>query len=55
VVSSKTIPAGEFQSVVLAVAHKDFRDINLNRYIEENAVVYDVKRILNPVFVDAFL
>jgi UDP-N-acetyl-D-galactosamine dehydrogenase len=43
VVSSRTIPVGEFQSVVLAVAHKEFSSLNLESLIKEGGVIYDVK------------
>ena len=43
VVSSKTIPAGEFQSIILAVAHKEFSSLNLESLIKEGGVIYDVK------------
>jgi UDP-N-acetyl-D-galactosamine dehydrogenase len=46
VVSSKTIPAVEFQSVVLAVAHKEFNDLNIIDVINTGGVIYDVKGIL---------
>ena len=46
VVSSKTIPVGEFQSVVLAVAHKEFNDLNIIDVINTGGVIYDVKGIL---------
>jgi UDP-N-acetyl-D-galactosamine dehydrogenase len=46
VVSSKTIPAGEFQSLVLAVAHKEFASLDLDSLKLESAIIYDVKGIL---------
>jgi len=55
VVSSKTIPAVEFQSVVLAVAHKEFKSLNINEIVQSGGVVYDVKGILAENLVDGKL
>ena len=46
VVSSKTIPAGEYQSVVLAVAHKSYYSFDIRELVGEG-VIYDVKGILS--------
>ncbi len=40
------IPDKKFDAVILTVAHKEFMDLNLNDYLKENGVVYDVKGIL---------
>lgn len=37
----------KFDAVVLGVAHKEFQSLDLNLFQKENAVVYDVKGILN--------
>ena len=55
VVSSKTIPVGEFQSVVLAVAHKEFTSLEMNNLVQSGGVVYDVKGILSENLVDGKL
>jgi UDP-N-acetyl-D-galactosamine dehydrogenase len=55
VVSSKTIPAGEFQSVVLAVAHKEFKSLNIKNLVESGGVVYDVKGMLEENLIDGKL
>ena len=55
VVSSKTIPAGEFQSVVLAVAHKEFKSLNIKNLAESGGVIYDVKGVLSKGEVDQIL
>ena len=49
VVSSKTIPSGEYQSVVLAVAHKEFKSLNIKNLVESGGVIYDVKGLLEEV------
>ena len=55
VVSSKAIPAGEFQSVVLAVAHKEFKSLNIKNLVESGGVIYDVKGLLEENLVDGKL
>jgi UDP-N-acetyl-D-galactosamine dehydrogenase len=55
VVSSKTIPAGEFQSVVLAVAHKEFKSLNIKNLVEAAGVIYDVKGLLEENLIDGKL
>jgi UDP-N-acetyl-D-galactosamine dehydrogenase len=36
----------KFDSIILGVAHKEFLSINLNDYLNQNSVIYDVKGIL---------
>lgn len=36
----------KYDAVVLTVAHKEFLDLDLNQYLKDNGVVYDVKGIL---------
>lgn len=40
------VPEGTFDSVVLAVAHKEFLDMDLDKLKNEKTVVYDVKGVL---------
>ena len=40
------LPESKFEAIVLAVAHKEFMDIDLNSLKSDGAVVYDVKGIL---------
>jgi UDP-N-acetyl-D-galactosamine dehydrogenase len=40
------IPNKKFDAVILTVAHKEFLNLNLNDYLKENGVIYDVKGIL---------
>lgn len=42
----KELPSGQFDAIVLGVAHKEFKDINLESLKTQNSVVYDVKGIL---------
>ncbi len=41
------LPKDSFDGIVLGVAHKDFLDIDFSSIKKENAIVYDVKGILN--------
>jgi len=40
------IPDEKFDAIILTVAHKEFMDINLNNYLKEEGIIYDVKGIL---------
>ena len=44
--STQKIPNLTFDSIVLAVAHQEFLNLNLNEFKHKNTVVYDVKGIL---------
>ena len=55
VVSSKTIPAGEYQAAVLAVAHKEFKTLNIKNLVESGGVISDVKGMLEENLVDGKL
>lgn len=35
-----------FDAIILTVAHKEFLDLDLNQYLKDNGVVYDVKGVL---------
>ncbi|WP_338647730.1 nucleotide sugar dehydrogenase [Flavobacterium sp. KS-LB2] len=45
--STNTIPNQKFDAVVLGVAHNEFLNLDLEELKKENAVIYDVKGILN--------
>ena len=49
------IPSGKFDAVILAVAHKEFMDLDVRSFVREGGVVYDVKGVLNRERVDARL
>jgi UDP-N-acetyl-D-galactosamine dehydrogenase len=51
---SNSIPTGNFASVILAVAHKKFLDLNI-RSLTPNGVIFDVKGILSKNIVDSRL
>ncbi|WP_160716108.1 nucleotide sugar dehydrogenase [Chitinophaga solisilvae] len=45
----------DFDAVILAVAHREFETLEINRLCKSNAVVYDVKGVLQKEAVDARL
>ncbi len=51
----KEIPNVLFESVILAVAHKEFANRNWREYLVANGIVYDVKGFLNKEMIDARL
>ncbi len=53
--STQTIPNNKFDSLVLAVAHEEFENINFNSILKENHVIYDVKNSLNSSIKDGGL
>ena len=44
-----------YDAVVLAVSHREFEKIDLNKYKKSNAVVYDIKGILPVNIIDGRL
>lgn len=44
--TTKSLPEDKFEAIVLAVAHKEFLTLDLNKLKTEKAVVYDVKGVL---------
>jgi UDP-N-acetyl-D-galactosamine dehydrogenase len=55
VVSQKETPLTNFDSVILAVSHKEFLNVKLNGLLNETAVFYDVKGCILEDFVDSRL
>ena len=49
------LPEGKFDAVILAVAHKEFLELDVRGLVKEGGVVYDVKGILPRDIVDARL
>ena len=49
------LPNQQFDAVVLAVAHKEFMDIDIRQLCQENHVIYDVKGILDKHVIDGRL
>jgi UDP-N-acetyl-D-galactosamine dehydrogenase len=54
-VSQKEIPLGKFDSLILAVSHKEFLNMELKSLLNDNAVFYDVKGCITDDFVDSRL
>jgi UDP-N-acetyl-D-galactosamine dehydrogenase len=55
VVSQKTKPTNTYDGIVLAVAHKEFKDIDLKKLQKETSIIYDVKNYLSSEIVDKTL
>ncbi|MEC4050877.1 nucleotide sugar dehydrogenase [Flavobacterium sp. SUN046] len=53
--TTNVLPTDTFDAIVLGVAHNEFTKIDLASLRKENAVVYDVKGILNPSEIDGKL
>ena len=51
----RTIPQEHYDTIILAVAHKEFLEINLKELLVPNGVIYDVKGILPKEMIDARL
>ena len=49
------VPDGKFDAVILAVAHKEFLDLDVRSLVRDGGVVYDVKGVLDRKMVDARL
>lgn len=43
------LPSNQFDAVVLGVAHKEFREMDLNKLRKSTSVLYDVKGILGDI------
>jgi UDP-N-acetyl-D-galactosamine dehydrogenase len=46
-VSVKELPKDKFDTIVLTVAHNEFKNIDLSMFKKENAIIYDVKGVLD--------
>ena len=54
-VSETSIPTKKFDAIVLTVAHKEFKELDLISLKKEKSIVYDVKHFLSPGNVDKSL
>lgn len=43
--------SSKFDAVILAVAHEDFKDLDINLFSNSSCVIYDVKGVLDPKIV----
>ena len=55
VISQNVIPNGKFDSVILAVSHKEFLNMELQCLLNDHSVFYDVKGCISEDFVDSRL
>ena len=49
------VPSNKFDAVILAVAHKEFLDMDVKSFVREGGVIYDVKGILPREIIDGRL
>lgn len=49
------LPAGKFDAVVLAVAHREFEKLEIRSLLTDTGIIYDVKSFLDPSVVDGRL
>ena len=49
------LPQGQFDAAILAVAHKEFKEIDVTKSVKAQHVIYDVKGFLNRDIVDGRL
>lgn len=52
---TNTLPNSKFDTVIMAVAHKEFLQLNIKDLVKENGVIYDVKGILPRNIIDGRL
>jgi UDP-N-acetyl-D-galactosamine dehydrogenase len=45
----------QYDSIVLAVAHREFQDINWRKYVKDNGIIYDVKGLLDTKMINVRL
>ncbi len=43
------VPRDKFDAIVLAVAHKEFLDLDFNSLKSTNGIIYDVKGVLEDL------
>ena len=46
IISTQSLPEEQFDAIILAVAHEEFRYLNYQKLRKSNSVIYDVKSIL---------
>ena len=42
----RNMPQNKFDGIVMAVAHKEFEQIDFSKYLNKNGVIYDVKSVV---------
>lgn len=54
-VSLKQSPDGDYQAVIMAVSHDEFKQLDLKAICHSNCVIYDVKSVLDKSIIDGRL
>lgn len=52
---NSVLPDGKYDLIILAVAHSQFKEINIKEYTSANCVIYDVKGVLDRSIIDGRL
>jgi len=52
---SELDPSIPYEAIVVAVEHREFKDIDYKKYKDSGAVIYDVKGFVDRSLVDARL
>ena len=45
----------DYQAIILAVAHEEFKNFDFKKYKQRNAIIYDVKNVIDRSLVDGRL
>ena len=53
--STRSLPTKKFDSILLAVSHNEFKEIDFSIFKNDKSVVYDVKNILSNTISDKTL
>ena len=53
--SSKSIPNGKFDAIILTVSHNKFKDLDLLLLKKNNSIIYDIKNFLDNNIIDSSL
>jgi len=48
----RMLPKKKFDAIILAVAHDEYRTLDINLYRKESSIIYDIKGFLDPMIVD---
>ena len=49
------LPTEKFDALIMGVAHKEFKELNVTYFVKENHVIFDVKGTLPKTIIDARL
>lgn len=52
---SKSIPEGKYDAAIFAVAHNEFRNLNIKHLLNEKSIIYDVKGFCDRDIIDGRL